>query len=108
MVYTPFFFLQPVSISPQSLFEYKIEELERQAKAHMPKRSSKYLRTAAFQAAEVAALVAKDPMFNSVYEKQRSREKKHMVAVSHAANKMIHVVFSVLKNRKPYKVQLVY
>ncbi len=75
---------------------------------HMSKRGSKYLRTAAFQAAEVAAVVAKDPMFNSVYEKQRSRGKKHLVAVSHLANKMLHVVFSVLKNRKPNKLQLVY
>ena len=41
----------------------------------MFKRGNKYLRFAAFQATEVAALVAIDPMFKSVYEKQISREK---------------------------------
>jgi len=56
----------------------------------------------------VAALVAKDPVFNSVYEKQISKGKKHLIVVSHAANKMLHVVFSLLKSRKPYKLQPVY
>ncbi len=72
----------------------------------MSKRGSRYLRTAAIQAAEVAALVAKDPMFSSVYEKQKAKGKKHLVAISHVANKMLHVVFSVLKNQKPYEVRL--
>jgi len=72
----------------------------------MSKRGSRYLRTAAIQAAEVAALVAKDPMFRSVYEKQKAKGKKHLVAISHVANKLLHVVFSVLKNQKPYEVRL--
>lgn len=50
----------------------------------MSKRGSRYLRTAAIQAAEVAVLVA----------------------ISHVANKLLHVVFSVLKNQKPYEVRL--
>ncbi len=28
-----------------------------------------------------------------------------MGAISHVANKMLHVVFSVLKNQKPYEVR---
>lgn len=75
-------------------------------KGKMSKRGSKYLRTAAFQAAEVAALVARDPLFKGVYDKQRERGKTHKVALSHVANKMLHVVFSILKNRVPYQVQL--
>lgn len=75
-------------------------------KGKMSKRGSKYLRTAAIQAAEVAALIAKDPMFKGVYDKQRNKGKKHGVALSHTANKMLHVVFSVLKNHKPYELQL--
>lgn len=82
------------------------ESGDRKGKGKMSKRGSKYLRTAAIQAAEVAALVAKDPMFNAVYEKQRTKGKKHIVAVSHVANKMLHVVFSVLKNQKPYEVHI--
>jgi len=72
----------------------------------MSKRGSRYLRTAAIQAAEVAALVAKDPMFTSIYNKQKAKGKKHLVAISHVANKLLHVVFSVLKNQKPYEVRL--
>lgn len=82
------------------------ESGESTGKGKMSKRGSKYLRTAAMQAAEVAALVAKDPMFKSVYDKQRNRGKKHRVALSHTANKMLHVVFSVLKNREPYELRL--
>gem|GEM_PF-2743976 len=74
----------------------------------MSKRGSRYLRTAAMQAAEIAALIAKDAMFNSVYEKQKNKGKKHIVAVSHVANKMLHVIFSVLKNRKPYELRIVH
>jgi transposase len=81
------------------------ESGEKKGKGKMSKRGSRYLRTAAIQAAEVAALVAKDPMFGSIYEKQKAKGKKHMVAISHVANKMLHVVFSVLKNQKPYEVR---
>lgn len=84
------------------------ESGDSKGKGRMSKRGSKYLRTATIQAAEVAALVAKDPMFSSVYEKQKNKGKKHIVAVSHVANKMLHVVFSVLKNRKPYEVRIVH
>jgi hypothetical protein len=45
-------------------------------------------------------------MFSSIYEKQKAKGKKHLVAISHVANKMLHVVFSVLKNQKPYEVRL--
>ncbi len=79
---------------------------ESKGRGKMSKRGSKYLRTAAMQAAEVAALVSRDPMFKGVYDKQRNRGKKHKVALSHAANKLLHVVFSVLKNRKPYELRL--
>ncbi len=72
----------------------------------MSKRGSRYLRTAAIQAAEVAALVAKDPMFSSIYEKQKAKGEKHLVAISHVANKKLHVVFSILKNQKPYEMRL--
>ena len=71
-------------------------------KAHMSKRGSKYLRTAVMQAAAVAATVTRDPMFKAIYDRQIEKGKLHMVAVSHVANKMMHVIFSVLKNGIPY------
>ncbi len=84
------------------------ESGQSKGKGKMSKRGSKYLRTAAIQAADVAALVVRDPMFKGVYDKQRNRGKNHRVALSHVANKMLHVVFSVLKNRRPYEVRLVH
>lgn len=72
-------------------------------KAKMSKRGSRYLRTALMEAASVAANTAKDPMFRAVYEKQRAKNKPHLVAVSHVANKMCHVIFAVLKNKTVYE-----
>jgi transposase len=76
---------------------------ESKGRGKMSKRGSKYLRTAAMQAANVAVFKSNDPMFKAIYDRQRERGKLHQVALSHVANKLLHVVFSVLKNRKPYK-----
>ena len=46
------------------------------------------------------------PLFEDVYNRQRERGKHHLVALSHVANKMLHVVFSVLKNNRPYTPML--
>jgi transposase len=72
-------------------------------KAKMSKRGSKYLRTAVMQAAAVAANISEDPMFKAIYDRHIEKGKSHLVAVSHVANKMLHVIFSVLKNKKPYE-----
>ena len=71
-------------------------------KGKMSKRGSKYSRTAIMQSADIAVFTAKDPMFVKIYQRQRERGKHHTVALSHVANKMLHVVFSVLKNRRAY------
>ena len=75
-------------------------------KGRMSKRGSKYLRTAVMQAAEVAVYLVGDPLFKAVYDRQRDRGKHHTVALSHVAHKMLHVVFSVLKNKRPYTPML--
>ena len=43
-----------------------------------------------------------DPLFSEAYKRQKDRGKHHMVALTHVANKMLHVIFSVLKNDRPY------
>jgi len=68
----------------------------------MSKRGSKYLRTAAIQAAEAAVFLNGDPLLKPVYDRHREHGKHHLVALSHAANKLLHVIFSVLKNQRPY------
>lgn len=81
----------------------QVESGQWKGKSKMSKRGSKYFRTAIMQAAEVAVGRAKDPMFRAIYQRQIERGKHHTVAVSHVANKMLHVIFSVLKNERPYR-----
>ena len=71
-------------------------------KAKMSKRGSKYLRTAIRQAAHTAVCNLHDPMLTVVYDRQKARGKHHEVALSHVAHKMLHVIFSVLTNERPY------
>ena len=75
---------------------------DRTGHGKMSKRGSRYLRTAVMQAAEVAVFKSHDPLFTQVYERHMERGKHHLVALSHVANKMLHVIFSVLKNNRPY------
>ncbi len=69
----------------------------------MSKRGSKYLRTAAMEAAFYAATTGKDPMFADIYQRQRAKGKHHKVALSHVARKMLHVIFAVLRDQKEYQ-----
>ena len=71
-------------------------------RGRMSKRGSRYLRTAVMQASEIAVFKSHDPLFTQVYQRQIDRGKHHLVALTHVANKMLHVVFSVLKNNRPY------
>lgn len=73
-----------------------------QGKAKMSKRGSGYLRSAIRQASFVAVMVSKDPMFTRIYQKQINKGKHMEVALSHVERKMIHVIYSVLKNNKNY------
>ena len=71
-------------------------------KTKMSKRGSGYLRHAVRQAAFVAVTVSKDPMFTRIYQKQINKGKHKEVALSHVSIKMIHVIYSLLKNNKSY------
>lgn len=72
-------------------------------KVKMSKRGSPHLRAAVRQAAFVAVFTAKDPMFKAVYDKQVARGKHFEVALSHTSNKMLHVIYSLLKSSKEYQ-----
>lgn len=67
----------------------------------MSKRGSAYFRYALRMAAFVAT--QHDPMFKAILEKQKSRGKHFEVALSHVERKLIHVVYSVLKNKNDYR-----
>jgi len=73
-------------------------------KAKISKRGSSYLRKAIRQSAFVASFGKnKDPMFSAIYEKKISEGKHFEVALSHVENKMLHVIYSLLKSKKDYK-----
>jgi transposase len=67
----------------------------------MSKRGSPYLRQAVWHAALTASRL--DPKFRAIYERQRQRGKHHLVALSHVANKLTRVIYSVLKGQRPYE-----
>jgi transposase len=71
-------------------------------RGRMSKRGSRYLRTAVMQACEIAVFKSHDPLFTQIYQRHIDRGKHHLVALTHVANKMLHVVFSVMKNNRPY------
>ena len=59
--------------------------------SHMEKRGSRYLRYALFNAAK---FVCKwDPTFAQYLEKKRSEGKHYTVAISHAAKKLVRVIY---------------
>ena len=43
---------------------------------------------------------------SGLYDRQVARGKHHGIALSHVAHKMLHVIFSVLKNDRPYTPML--
>jgi transposase len=72
-------------------------------KTKMSKRGSPYLRRAIRNASFVAACgPRKDPMFARIYEKKVAEGKPFEVALSHVENKMLHVIYSLLKSKKEY------
>lgn len=72
--------------------------------AKMVKRGSKYLRYAIFNAAKFVCNW--DPCFGDYLAKKRSEGKPYNVAVSHAAKKLVRVMFHLVKTDQPFVSQL--
>jgi transposase len=71
-------------------------------KVKMSKRGNRHLRRAILLAARSAS--RSDPQFRAVLSRQLARGKHYNVAVSHVARKMVHIIYSVLKNQRPYEL----
>ena len=65
------------------------------------KRGSPYLRRAIWQAAFVASY--HDPALSIHYQKLRKRGKAHGTAIGAVARKLTHIIFAILRDRKPYE-----
>ena len=66
----------------------------------MVKRGSPYLRWALINAAGIAAQT--DPVFKAYMKKKQAEGKHYHVACSHAAKKLLRVIFAILKNNSSY------
>lgn len=67
---------------------------------HMEKRGSRYLRYALFNATK--SVCNWDPSFAAYLAKKRSEGKHYNVAISHAAKKLVRLIFALMKSGKPY------
>ncbi|BAK97293.1 putative transposase for insertion sequence element [Oscillibacter valericigenes Sjm18-20] len=70
--------------------------------AHMEKRGSRYLRFALYNAAKYGCHW--DPLFASYLAKKRAEGKHYNVAISHAAKKLMRLIFALEKFREPYRL----
>lgn len=68
--------------------------------SHMEKRGSRYLRYSLFNAAKFVCIW--DPTFSAYLAKKRAEGKHYNVAVSHAAKKLVRVIYQLEKTGQPY------
>lgn len=68
--------------------------------AHMEKRGSRYLRYALYNATKYVCHC--DKSFNAYLGKKRSEGKHYNVALSHAAKKLVRLIFAMEKSGQPY------
>jgi transposase len=70
--------------------------------AHMEKRGSRYLRFAIFNATKYVCLW--DPAFAAHLAKKRAEGKHYNVAISHAAKKLVRLIYALEKSGEPYRL----
>lgn len=84
------------SMSPST---YKSGQLKN-CYPHMEKRGSQYLRYALYNATKYVCHW--NPTFASYLTKKRSEGKHYNVALSHAAKKLVRLLFALEKSRHPF------
>ena len=84
-------------LSPSTYQSGKLDN----AYAHMEKRGSKYLRYAIFNATKYVCVW--DPNFANYLAKKRAEGKHYTVAISHAAKKLVRIMFALEKSQEIYR-----
>ena len=69
--------------------------------SHMEKRGSRYLRYAIFNATKYVCLW--DPTFAAYLAKKRAEGKHYNVAISHAAKKLVRLIYALEKSGQAYR-----
>ena len=67
----------------------------------MEKRGSRYLRYAIFNATKYVCIW--DPAFAAYLSKKRNEGKHYSVAISHAAKKLVRVIYALQKTGEAYR-----
>ena len=70
--------------------------------SHMEKRGSRYLRYAIFNAAKYVCI--HDPTFAAYLAKKRAEGKHYNVAISHAAKKLVRLIYAMERSGQPYRL----
>ena len=70
--------------------------------SHMEKRGSRYLRYAIFNATKYVCLW--DSSFAAYLAKKRAEGKHYNVAISHAAKKLVRLIYAMEKSGQPYRL----
>ena len=72
------------------------------AYAHMEKRGSKYLRFALIQVTKFVCIW--NPVFKEYLAKKRAEGKHYNVAISHAAKKLVRIIFALQQSNQSYRL----
>jgi len=78
---------------------------QKSATGSMVKRGSRHLRYALFNAATYVCKY--DPVFNAYLQKKLAEGKHYYVAISHAAKKLVRVIFALQKSGQSYVPRVV-
>ena len=70
-------------------------------RSHMEKRGSRYLRYAIYNATKYVCYW--DPTFSDYLAKKRAEGKHYNVAISHAAKKLVRLIFALERSGQPYR-----
>ena len=70
-------------------------------KQKISKRGSPYLRRAIWLAASRAAFC--DPILSDYYQSLKARGKHHLTAVGAVARKLCNIIFTILRENRPYE-----
>lgn len=73
------------------------------SQTRMSKRGSPHLRHALWQAAFMATL--HDPQLRDFYQRKRAEGKAHATAVGAVCRKLLHRIYIVLKEQRPYVIR---
>ena len=69
--------------------------------SHMEKRGSRYLRYAIFNATKYVCMW--EPTFAAYLAKKRAEGKHYNVAISHAAKKLVRLIYAMERSGQPYR-----